>query len=131
MQLNLLEEKIRERLQERARIIGKTPETEIPHLETIFEQVAVLGQLLHEARQFLETPLTAMPSNTDQPDPETVWLWERGLALPKEVESGELSALVHHYVEKVLQQRNTATQRLSFDIDTLNTLLSTKSKLID
>jgi hypothetical protein len=128
---DILAGRLSERLRERARIIGSTSEQKMPELEQMFEQVATLGRLLHAARQYLENQ--PEPEMKDLfPDKETIWLWERGLALPNEVTSGQLSAVVQCYVEHIQKQRKQdISSRLQNDIVSLYTALTGNTPSID
>jgi|GEM_PF-5837322 len=95
-----------QRLQARAGIINKASSDELPLLEYLFAQAGYLGKLLHSARQLLESPRSSASDVPVLPPEETLWLWEQGLALPDEVRTGQVSAVVRHYVDHLNRQRH-------------------------
>jgi hypothetical protein len=118
-----LDKTMKKRLQERARLIGKTSSADLPRLEAIFKRVEILGRLLHTTRQYLESPLTSQrcaQMEEELPDRETLWLWEHGLALPHEVAEGKMANLIQTYVMALRQeQSNDVTYQLDNDISML------------
>lgn len=105
-----LAEKIQLRLSERSKLLSYANETELESLQMMFEHLAYLGKVLHTAREYLDMPhVRRNADGKDYFDCDTLWLWERGLALPSEVESGAISEMVQWYVQEIRRQRGDMT----------------------
>ncbi len=88
--------KLAERLSERAKLIANTNACDMDDLIHSLDKLNCLGKLLHSARQYLEqNQSVAKAVNIDE---ETLWLWENGLALPRELRSGSIMDLTWFYL---------------------------------
>jgi hypothetical protein len=112
---------IAERQRTRAKLLANATDDEFDMLTYIFAQTELLGNLLYQARQCTEEPSNLFSSSSGpMPDPTTILVWERGLILPEEVESGVVTTLVRWYVDQIrAQRRESSSGRLSRDIVTL------------
>ena len=109
-------ELVRVRLDARARLLNQATEEEFQELHTTFDLAQVLGTTLHTARECMEDTFSTFPAEAGIPA-TTVWLWEQGLAMPEEIASGQVTALVRWYVDRLRHQRREGTiARLSRDL---------------
>jgi hypothetical protein len=104
------------RLNARAHLLNGATEEEFQDLRLTFDLAQVLGSTLHTARECMEDLLSAFPGEAGVPA-MTIWLWEQGLAMPEEIENGQVTALVRWYVDRLRHQRHEGTvARLSRDL---------------
>ncbi len=89
-----------QRLLLRATLLNRPPE-ERAYWSKIFDHAQLLGQLLHAARQQLDTWQFQAPVSE-----ELVRLWEAGLVLPEEIDTGELTRLARWYIDRLREQRD-------------------------
>jgi hypothetical protein len=109
-------ERVRQRLDARARLLNCATDEEFRDLHVAFDLCQVLGASLHTARECLEQPLNTLPDEAGVPA-ATVALWEHGLAMPEEITSGQITALVRWYVDRLRHQRHDGTvARLTHDL---------------
>ena|SRR5215469_18858968 len=114
----LTTEQILRRLDARDHLLSTASEERFEQLTVIFAQAEYLGHLLHAARECLEASTSdyGPAVNSALPEGTTLLLWERGLALPKEVDDGHVTALVRWYVDQLRHQRQETTEgRLARD----------------
>jgi hypothetical protein len=114
----LTTEQILRRLDVRDHLLSAASEERFEQLSVIFAHAEYLGHLLHAARECLEATISdcGPEVNPALPDNTTLLLWERGLALPKEVDDGHVTALVRWYVDQLRYQRQETTEgRLARD----------------
>jgi len=108
-----------ERLLLRANLLNRPP-AERAYWSQIFDHAQLLGQLLHTARQQLDTWQFQAPVPED-----LVRLWEAGLVLPEEIETGELTRLARWYIDRLREQHELShLTRLQHDSIALVTALT-------
>ncbi|MBA3822325.1 MAG: hypothetical protein H0X24_00310 [Ktedonobacterales bacterium] len=107
---------VRARLDARARLLNGATEDEFRELHLTFDLAQMLGTTLHTARECMEGVLSAFPPDAGV-SATTVWLWEQGLAMPEEIASGQVTALVRWYVDQLRHHRQEGTvARLTRDL---------------
>jgi len=95
----LSESLITPRLLARARLLASAP-GESAYWRDLFAHAKALGQLLHAARQQLDTWHAIAPV-----DAALLRLWEWGLVLPEEITDGNLTRVARWYIDCLRQQR--------------------------
>ncbi len=115
--------KLAERLSERAKLIATTCECDMDELIHSLDKLNRLGKLLHSARQYLEqNHSVAKAVNIDE---ETLWLWENGLALPRELRNGAIMDLTWFYLHNIHKEsKNTNIFYLDMAISALQNALN-------
>jgi hypothetical protein len=114
----LTDEQIRCRLDARTHLLSIASGEDFERLALIFAQTEYLGNLLHAARECLESTAPDFGPTVDPapPDGTTLLLWEHGLALPDEIDAGRVTALVRWYIDQLRHQRQETTEgRLARD----------------
>jgi hypothetical protein len=118
----LPESSIIPRLMLRAKLLGQDS-SEQSYWRDLFDHARVLGQLLHTARQQLDTWQHTAPI-----DETTLRMWEWGLALPDEIASGDVTRMTRWYIDRLREQRAVSpTTTLAHDSIALVTELTQSS----
>ena len=100
------ESEITARLLQRAHLLAMSP-NEGAYWRDLFVHAKALGQLLHIARQQLDTWHQEAPI-----DDAVVRMWEWGLVLPEEIAGGALTRLSRWYIDRLRQQRSPSHMSL-------------------
>ena|SRR5271165_2462985 len=99
-----------QRFLEQARRLSQ-PTEDSAYWQQVFTQAKALGMALHTARQQLDTAQLQAPV-----DDNTLKLWEYGLLLPEEIDSGQATQVVRWFIDQLRDaRRSDPTQTLLRD----------------
>ena len=88
-----------ERLLVRARLLCSTNQKVHNSWQEIFTLTRTLGQLIHAAREYLDSATVPLPI-----DKRILALWEQGLILPEEIAQGQVTQVVRWYINAIHEQ---------------------------
>jgi hypothetical protein len=92
-------QQIQDRLRARARYLSRGRDQEVLFYQQFFRHANILGDLLHQTREYLDIPYL-YPPDSRLPAGAILWLWEHGLMLPDEISNGDISLLIDWYTEQ-------------------------------